>query len=80
MDRLIFQNIDFNHKPLSAEQRKVSRKAKGKKIPRDADSYRGAKRNSRPRYLRSNPSVGGAYRGDLCRDLSGRTRSLAIQP
>jgi hypothetical protein len=65
MDRLIFKSIDFDHKPLTAEQRKASRKAKGFKPPREADSYRGAKRNDRSHVQRCNPSLEGGYRGSI---------------
>ncbi len=63
MDRLIWSQVDFDHKPLTAEQRQKARKAKGKKPPRSADSYRGAKRNARSHVFRSNPSVGNGYKG-----------------
>jgi hypothetical protein len=57
MDRLIWSQIDFDHKPLSAEQRISARKAgkKGQK-PRSAASYRAAKRNARSHVERCNPS------------------------
>jgi hypothetical protein len=57
MDRLIWSQIDFNHKPLSAEQRLAARKAgKKKHPPRSANSYRAAKRNARNHVERCNPS------------------------
>jgi hypothetical protein len=65
MDRLIWSQLDFNHKPLTAEHRRASRKSKGKRTPRKASSYRGAKRNARSHIGRCNPSLGDGYQGQV---------------
>jgi hypothetical protein len=65
MDRLIFKNIDFNHTPLSAARREAIRKLTAKRPAREADSYRGAKRNDRSHVQRCNPSLDGGYRGPI---------------
>ena len=65
MDRLIWSQLDFDHKPLNAEQRIKARKAKGKRTLRPADSYRGAKRNARSHVKRCNPSLGKGYLGPI---------------
>lgn len=62
MGRLIFKQIDFDHKPLSSDQRIASRKSKARRTPRAADSYRSFMRNSRSHIERCNPSLGGGYR------------------
>ncbi len=65
MDRLIWNNIDFDHKPLTSEQRVASRKAKKKRNPRQASEYRGARRNRRTHGQRCNPSIGDGYLGPI---------------
>lgn len=66
MDRLIWSQVDFDHKPLSVEQRVKARKAKGKKPPRHETTYRGMRRNLRVGDQRKNPSsVGKGYLGPI---------------
>ena len=74
MDRLIPQQIDFNHKPLWHEQRVAGRKARPAKPPRAADSYRGARRNARTHVERSNPSTGKGYAGPVGLNRSRKWR------
>lgn len=63
MDRLIFKVLDPSYKLLTAIQRVTARKAKKQRDTREADSYRGAKRNARSHVERTNPSLGKGYRG-----------------
>lgn len=70
MDRLIFNQIDFNRTPLSAAQRQAARRAKTKSDPRPADDYRGAKRNARAQ--RKHPSMGEGYLGPIKLNRSAR--------
>lgn len=65
MDRLLFKNIDPDHKPLTTAQRVTARKAKKQSEPRAASTYRGAKRNARSHAARCNASAGKAYRGSV---------------
>ena len=79
MDRLIWSQIDFSHKPLNSGQRLAARKAaKKSRKPRSAASYRGAKRNARSHTQRCNPSVEG--KRDLPVGWNRLNRSLHWKP